>query len=175
VGGHDGELTVLSLEDGRTIKAGRPHSYAIMRIEFAATRPLMATAAMDGYLQLWDTHTWERKARLRADPNEIYSVAFHPDGARMVTGARGSAALTVWDVESGRELARLQSPLGGQLNRLYFVDENTLIGWTGRFVANLEDKVTIWRAPTFSAIQAAESQQAMRHRQNSGLSASANR
>jgi WD40 repeat protein len=162
IGGHDGELVVFNLEDGRTLKTIRAHGYAIMKIEFLTRRPLMATAGMDGYLQLWDTDTWERRHRLRADPNELYSAAFHPDGTRVVTGAQGSTPLILWDVPGGRELSRLQSPFANKVNRLLFIDHDTLVGWVGQQLPGLNDKVVTWKAPSFAEINAAESLNAVR-------------
>jgi WD40 repeat protein len=166
IGGHDGELVVFSLEDGGVIKTIRAHGYAIMKIEFLTGRSLMATAGMDGYLQLWDTDKWERRHRLRADPSQLYSVAFHPDGTRVATGARGSTPLTLWDVASGRELARLRSPFTDKVNRLLFINHDTLVGWVGQQLPGLNDQVVTWKAPSFAEIKAVESPKAVRARQN---------
>jgi WD40 repeat protein len=155
-GGHDGEMVVCSLEDGSVVKTERAHGYALMKIEFLPNRRLMATAGMDGYLQLWDTDTWKLRRRLRADPNAIYSVAFHPDGTRVATGAKGSGFLTLWDVDSGRELVRLAAQLNGHVNRLLFADQDTLVGWAGWWLPKPDDQVAIWRAPSYSNVPSNE-------------------
>lgn len=42
-----------------------------------------------------------------------WSVAFSPDGARLITGTK-DGQLTLWDAETGRETNRVQRATGGE-------------------------------------------------------------
>jgi hypothetical protein len=60
----------------------------------------------------------------------------------MTAGVAG-APLGVWAVPDLRELAGLPSPLPGEINRLRFLDRDTLLAWSGYWVR--QDAVVSWR------------------------------
>ncbi|MDP6556330.1 MAG: DUF4190 domain-containing protein [Pirellulaceae bacterium] len=69
-------------------------------------------AVTDGYkIQVWDTATGISLGTLDGDHEMQWSVAFLPDGNRLISGGRGFA--TLWDLEQGKAECRFD--LGGIL------------------------------------------------------------
>ena len=61
----------------------------------------------DRRLHLFDAPSGELIHSQEGHSDRIYSVAFDPDGTRVVTGS-DDTSIGVWDVETGRLIARLR-------------------------------------------------------------------
>ncbi|MDJ0521333.1 MAG: protein kinase [Planctomycetota bacterium] len=119
---------VLRLRDPTTLKTLRmwtAHEGGVRGLVFHPSKPLFASVSVDHTLKLWDPRTGaevgrpsERKAGLSANEDALESVAFSPDGTRIVTGGR-NGLLRVWGTESHQLLATLQDG-GGWIQGLAF-------------------------------------------------------
>jgi WD40 repeat protein len=152
VGGHDGEMVVTDLLTGVRLKERAAHRDAITAMALSPDGRQLATAGFDGYVKLWDTAAWEMIAGVRSIPGRLYAVAFHPSGDRLVSGGRTGAALGVWTVPDLQELAGIPLPKPDNVGELRFLDEDTLLAWTGDPVRHLESEVFILRAPGFDVV-----------------------
>jgi WD40 repeat protein len=56
---------------------------------------------------VWDARTGVRLGILRGHTDEVYAVAWSPDGSRIVTGGRDQV-IRIWDADLYEEVARLQ-------------------------------------------------------------------
>ena len=74
---------------------------------------------------IWDAVTGEKLLMLRGHANDIYTVAFSPDGTMLATGG-GDRKLKVWDAASGAELFTL-SGHGGSITGVAFSPDGTLL------------------------------------------------
>ncbi|HJW91565.1 MAG TPA: WD40 repeat domain-containing protein [Anaerolineales bacterium] len=87
--------------DGEPLAQLSGHALSANRLEFSADNRLLAAAAGDGSLVVWDLKTRTLLATLHPEPAEILDFAFTPDGEFLVSvSSDGSARL--WDL--AREL-----------------------------------------------------------------------
>jgi eukaryotic-like serine/threonine-protein kinase len=66
----------------------------------------LATGSADGKVRVWDT-TGKLLTTLSAQKNPVQAVALRPDGHMAVTGGK-DGVLGVWDIETGKEIRRLE-------------------------------------------------------------------
>jgi WD40 repeat protein len=92
-----------------------------------------------GYLQ----QTLARRAKvLRGHTQGVMRLAFSPDGKRLAS-ADGTAAVRVWGVEDGREIARLDKPDSFGVFALAFSPDGRRLATAGAW-----GKVRVWDADT---------------------------
>jgi WD40 repeat protein len=60
---------------------------------------------------VWDAASGQQIARLKGHEGPVWSAAFSPDGARIVTASNDTTA-RVWDAASGQEMASLKGHEG---------------------------------------------------------------
>jgi WD40 repeat protein len=117
--GHDGTVRIL---DGETLKEtlvfrerGVPVAAAAFspddkRIASAAGR-LEARKARDSQVVIWRAKTREVLHRLTGHTGRMTTLAFSPDGQRLVSGGR-DGQVKLWDVETGQEVLSLDGDEG---------------------------------------------------------------
>ena len=102
--------------DGERV-ASFDHPEAVGIVAVNAAGDLLATACPDRFVRLWDINSGTRRREL-PHGDAVNSVAFHPGGKLLATAAgalatrlmkkQGDDSARMWDVESGRELARYE-------------------------------------------------------------------
>src|SRR5262249_32460650 len=110
----------------------------VQALAFSPDGKVLATGTPPGTVRLWDAATGKAFIRLepaRADRNEAgalrplpwantwgvgtdQSIAFSPDGKRLAC-ATGEKIISVWDIESGKEIQSLSNP-GGNVGIVAF-------------------------------------------------------
>jgi len=111
---------------------------------------VLALASEKGTVELWDTGMATRTALLRGVLLGYHSVAFSPDGERLVAGSDGQEAIKVWDLHSLQEVATLRGQ-GSMFRHANFSPDGDTIG-----AQNLKGVMHFWSAPSWPDILAAE-------------------
>ncbi|MHC5541648.1 WD40 repeat domain-containing protein, partial [Singulisphaera rosea] len=116
------EKTVLLLDakTHETVARFRGHEARVHKATFRPDNRLLATCSRDQTVRLWklddiSAQSVSRDATegrtgdcqvLRGHSDEVYAVAFHPDGSRLASGGR-DGAVWLWDVARGVDVVRL--------------------------------------------------------------------
>ncbi len=121
-------------------------------IAVSPTEPLLAVACDSDFTFLWDWQTRQFVDRLRGT-KVSHSVAFSPDGRRMVTGSSGKGALMLWDVSTRQEIAQFGTSSTVIVTVQFSPDGNTICAADNGGIAHF------WPAPSFETINALEAEQ----------------
>jgi serine/threonine protein kinase/WD40 repeat protein len=126
--------------------------------EITPDHKLGAGAFGEGYVRLWNMTTLQPVATLHDFMLGAHSVAFAPDGKRLVAGSNGLEALKLWDVGTRQEVLTLSAE--GQLF------EHTAFSPDGRnlFGINAAGTLYLWSAPSWEEIAAAEAKEQRQER-----------
>ena len=112
--GFDGTARIWDTTHGAEILNLEGHSGRINAIAFSLDGTLIVTGGDDRTIRLWDSESGKEMSSM-SSKGPIVSVAFSPDGKRLVTIYSeqaehfGSPSIEIWELESGRELLRMKS------------------------------------------------------------------
>ena len=115
-------------------------------IAISPTEPLLASAARGDFIFLWNWKTHQLVAKLRG-PRAFNSVAFSPDGRRLVSGGNGKGSLMLWDVSTRQEIARLGTYVSQSLISVQFSPDGNMI-----CAVDTIGTAHFWRAPSMERI-----------------------
>ena len=77
----------------------------------------------DNTLKIWDAHSGEELRRLKGEGNPaFYAAAVSPDNKTIVAGAALGAEIYIWDIETGRELHRIEEH-SGVFGQIFFLPD----------------------------------------------------
>ena len=112
-GDEDGRIEVRTLRDGTQVAAlsqGRNtiHGFGFTRNPRRDQQGnrgwLLGSADSGGTILVWDLSTKYPIARCNGSPNNVYSLAFSPDGAILASAGRAGFATILWDWAASRPL-----------------------------------------------------------------------
>lgn len=100
----NGVLTRIHIGDRREARMLPLHHPVVAVAWFprSVSENLLATAATDGTVALWNTRERQRLDRVSASESRLYSVAVSPDGKMVATGDQ-HGVIKIWFVQSSRQ------------------------------------------------------------------------
>ena len=115
-----GELTLWSIPDGTLQrKFEEPHSDTIYGLEFSTDGKLLATAAADKFVKVFDVATGEHVRSYEGHTHHVMDVSWKGDRTTLVS-AGADNAIKVWNAETG-EQARTITTYSKQVTSLEFI------------------------------------------------------
>ena len=115
---------------------------AARAVSFSLNDKLVAAGDTRGHIYLWQTDTGEQaREPFQTNQTIVWSLAFSPDGGRIVSGGSGEVA-RIWDLSTGQAILELQGNSSLVLSVAWSVD-GRLIG-TGFN----DNTVRLWDAST---------------------------
>jgi WD40 repeat protein len=105
--GDDGSICVLNVQNRQIeYQSSAGHKETIFDCKMSPTSPnVFCTASYDSTVKVWSISDLSLTTTLHGNGDVIYSCDWSPKGS-MIAASSYSGLLTVWDVETGRELAR---------------------------------------------------------------------
>jgi RNA polymerase sigma factor (sigma-70 family) len=121
---------VWDLAAGRELSANdEAHRGAVERV-VTAGKDVVATAASDNTVRVWDAATGKQRRRL-APGGWLRAIALSPDGRWLVSSSLLEDAVCLWDVTTGQQIYRLRGHgrAGVQRAVAFTPDGKVLLSW----------------------------------------------
>ncbi len=103
-------VRVWDVASGRLAGELKGHTGIVMCLAFSPDARTLASGSLDKTVKLWDIASRQERMTYRGHTSPIFSVAFRPDGAVVASSHaidRSSASIQLWDVSTGKTVARL--------------------------------------------------------------------
>jgi WD40 repeat protein len=154
---HDGRRILVAHEShmvracdaatGDMVLEFRPHEHVVAGIALDEEGLRLATTSADGTIGLWELATRRKLGSYGMGSMGYESVSFSRDGKRLAAFSRDAQQVKLWDIASGREVARFKYP--NVLTVRFAADDRILVIATA-------NRLALLRAATFAEINAVE-------------------
>jgi hypothetical protein len=139
-GGADAIVRVWEIASGRELARLAGHASAVRSVAFSPDATVVVSGDADGRVIVWDVAGGQGLYGIE-EPGGVGVVAVSPDG-RLALAAGDARTVGVWELESGRELARL----GGHRQLVYGAafspDSHHVLSGGGDATARVHDVAT---------------------------------
>jgi WD40 repeat protein len=134
-----GEVKIWNVATRELVRTLEGHKDCIHSVVFSKDSAI-ATASYDKMVRLWSLDGASRELKDHIDA--VYSLAFTPDGKRLVSGA-ADRTIKIWDVASGNRLFTLSEPTDG-VNAVEVSPDGSTVAAAGQ-----DKSIRLWRlSPT---------------------------
>lgn len=101
-------LVAADYEQRTTFAVLKGHTDAVYSLAFSPDGKTLASAGVEGTVQLWDTETARSRNTLKPERRSgIHSLGFSPDGRTLASGHQ-DGTIILWNASTGRESATLR-------------------------------------------------------------------
>ena len=118
-GSWDRTVRLWDVKTGKELHKFEGHTDEVNGVAFSPDGKRALSGSLDHTMRLWDVETGKEVRKFEGHSEWVHAVAFSPDGKRALSGGGGlnqngqwvhgtDQTVRLWDVETGRELKRLE-------------------------------------------------------------------
>ncbi|GHV96328.1 hypothetical protein AGMMS50293_26480 [Spirochaetia bacterium] len=128
------------------------HSGYITAVVFSSDEKLIASCSWDTSVIIWDAETAEIVQNLKGHGDPVHSVAFSPNGERLVSASgsifssTGDRTIRIWDVKTGENIQTIYEHSGNVNSAAYSPDGYHILS------CSYDGTTRIWNAATGTEI-----------------------
>ncbi len=145
IGSHDFTVELRDLASGETLTVFDQHLGPVYDVDFAPSGSLLASAADDGFVRVFDGDTLTISAEISNGVEAVTAVAFSPDGSTLAS-ATISGTITLWDTATWEPIHTISSDKN-RFGSLVFSPDGSLLAAGAGF-----DQVQLWDAATLDPV-----------------------
>lgn len=137
VGRPDHSILLVDIETGKVQQTLKGHTDMIRYLVFSTDGKLLASAANDSTLRIWNTTTGSQELKIAGAPHSWVAdvIAFSSDATQVVTSVGNLGTITFWDIKTGKSIRTLQQPSANFLRigvgNLVFSPDNAILASSG--------------------------------------------
>ena len=153
----DGTLAVLTVPDFRLERLLRLADKSLRCLALHEGRNELAVGSSDTRTRILDLDSLETRFTLGESTNSVFTVAYSPDGARLLTAGR-DAQIRTWDVAAGYAL------VGTVPAHLYTINHLAFSPGGGYLAScSLDKSIKLWDAATLTLLRVLDRARAAGH------------
>ena len=136
-----GKIKYLSQNNDGTpklVNTFSAHNDAVSQIKYSPDGKLIASAAWDKTIKLWDAETRKLINTLKGHQDGVNSIAFTPDGQTLISGSEDKT-IKIWDISERAKLIKTLESHTDSIKAVTVSPEGNLIASAG-----YDNKIKIW-------------------------------
>jgi WD40 repeat protein/serine/threonine protein kinase len=140
----DGSIVRVSLLDGSDDLLGK-HAGGATRVSLSPDGALLASAGLDGLIQLWDIHQKKKLRELSGHAYAVETLRFSPDGAQLLSSGM-DATIKSWPIQKCIKEsceAKVLDGFRGFVRSMSFSSDGRLVA-----VGSSDQQIRIWDLAT---------------------------
>ncbi len=158
-GSRDNTVKVWDAEKGQEILSLKGHTGPVFCVAISPDGKRIVSGSGGGFddqfqplpgeAKVWDAETGQEVFSLKGHTGVVTSVAWSPDGKRILTGSWEDTRVKVWDADKGQEVLSLKGHTGRVTSEAWSPDGKRIFAW------DFADKVLAWDSTTGQPADAA--------------------